>query len=339
MTNTPHGLRRFLRLLAPFLGATLCTAVSGAQRVGESVAQALFEEARLLMLDNRTPEACPKFAESLRLDPALGTLLNLALCHEKQGKTATAYLEYTDAIAQAARESDTERHALAQQRISALEPRVIRLAIRTTFAPPPGIWISLDGTRLGAAALDAALPIDPGTYTIEYGAPGKSSKKVSLSVSEDELRPELALSGLDALPTPKPIPAPAASVGASKRVPTNGASESRRGNTRSLATGAVLGGALAALAFGTFSGIQAGLEWSKRNEHCQGGCDQDAKTFGDSARNLARLSNISFGVGLAAAGAGIYLFATKPQEETRAGIKLNATAEPRRAMLTVGGRL
>ena len=42
----------------------------------------------------RYAEACPLLEESYQLDPAGGTLLNLALCHEATNRTKTAYDEY-----------------------------------------------------------------------------------------------------------------------------------------------------------------------------------------------------------------------------------------------------
>jgi hypothetical protein len=53
---------------------------AGAQGPAASpLAQTLFEEGRALMLKGDAATACPKFAESQRLEPAGGTLLNLAV--------------------------------------------------------------------------------------------------------------------------------------------------------------------------------------------------------------------------------------------------------------------
>ena len=50
-----------------------------AQSTESVLAEGLFREARDLMDAGKVVEACGKFAESYRLDRALGTLINLAV--------------------------------------------------------------------------------------------------------------------------------------------------------------------------------------------------------------------------------------------------------------------
>src|SRR5580692_6130162 len=107
-------LRRPLPLAVAALLAgavTLARSMAGAQpstgAPNVTVADAVFREAQGLLAQGKTHEACEKFAESNRLDPQLGTLLNLAVCHEQEERTATAWSDYDAVVEQARRRGDT----------------------------------------------------------------------------------------------------------------------------------------------------------------------------------------------------------------------------------------
>ena len=67
------------------------------------------------MQAGRFAEACPKFEESMRLDPAIGTLLNLARCYESMGDVPAACQRYAQAEALANAEGQTARAGFAQR--------------------------------------------------------------------------------------------------------------------------------------------------------------------------------------------------------------------------------
>ena len=147
----------------------------------QQLAQALFDEARQLMEAKRYPEACPKLAESQRLDPGGGTLLNLAVCHEKEGKVASAQAEFNDALSLAIRDGRKERQDLARERLAVIDAKVPRVSV--TVAPEAdveGLEVKLDGLVLRRAAWGVAAPVDPGLHRVEATAPGARSWRIDV---------------------------------------------------------------------------------------------------------------------------------------------------------------
>src|SRR5262245_53976641 len=85
-------------------------------------AERLFQEGRALLLEGRFAEACAKLEESQLAEARVGTLLNLAACHERLGLVATAHREYASALTAANQEGLDTRAKLAQERIDQLAP-------------------------------------------------------------------------------------------------------------------------------------------------------------------------------------------------------------------------
>src|SRR5258708_23462705 len=79
--------------------------------------------------------ACSKYGESQRLDPQLGTLLHLADCYEKAGKTASAWASFKDAIEIAARKNAA---GLNEAREKTPRARAATLEAKLSTLPPTG---------------------------------------------------------------------------------------------------------------------------------------------------------------------------------------------------------
>jgi len=162
------------------LGSTAVARADGA----ELAATALFDEARKLMAQHKFAEACPKLAESQRLAPNGGTLINLAECYEHTGQTANAWGAWKDVAARAnsAGRADAEQDAIA--RANALEPLLARLAIVIPAENDvPGLIVKRDGLVVGRAEFGIPIPVDPGEHVIEATAPGKKPWSIQLHVA------------------------------------------------------------------------------------------------------------------------------------------------------------
>ncbi len=158
------------------LGSIGIAPVARAQSAADkAAAEALFDEGKRLRDAKRYSEACPKLADSQRLDPAVGTLLNLALCYKEAGQTASAWSTYREAAAQAASARQADREQLARDEAAALEPKLTKLIIEVApeVAKIQGLEIKRDGAPVPQGLWGVAAPVDPGVRSIDVTAPGK----------------------------------------------------------------------------------------------------------------------------------------------------------------------
>ena len=179
----------------------LAAAVVLAANVGlaDPAAEQLFRDGKQRLKDGKRDEACELFQRSQDLEPKVGTLLNLADCREQQGRIATAWDDFVQARALASQKNDT-RVVEAGKRANALELRLPYMTVEAPAPIVPGLVVTRNGGVVAPAALNTAVPLDPGIYTIEARAPGfvTWSKRVELAESG---RVTIAIPALVADPT------------------------------------------------------------------------------------------------------------------------------------------
>lgn len=150
-------------------------------------AQSLFKEARALVDAGKWAEGCPKFEASLAMFASASTMLNIAKCHEHDGKVASAWDDYNQALTLNRETKGGERRKgleeLARKGVAALEPRLPRLRVVVKGAPP-GLEVLRDGKAIPAAALGEALPADPGPHEIRAAAPGYKPEVRTVTLEE-----------------------------------------------------------------------------------------------------------------------------------------------------------
>jgi len=171
----------------------------------KALATALFKDGRALIAEGRTSEACLKFEESHRLDPSGGTILNLALCHEKEGKLARSWSEFSEAIAFARRDYRADREAEAQEHAAKLEPRLSRL---TVVVPPAaqveGMRVERDGRELAPPSWSLAVPVDGGEHVVRATAPGHVPWSRTIEMASESGAATVEIPALGLMPPPPP---------------------------------------------------------------------------------------------------------------------------------------
>ncbi|MCC6647128.1 MAG: PEGA domain-containing protein [Polyangiaceae bacterium] len=307
-----------------------CAGVVRAQ--SKAAADVLFDDAKALMAERRFAEACPKLAESQRIDPAPGTLVWLADCYEQNGQTATAWSTWREALTAAKAARQAEREALATERIAALQRTLSRISLDVQGASPPGMTIKIDGLVVSPTLWSTPTPFDPGPHVVEASAPGFStfSRRVELAKGAEEritvpplTRASPAPSASTAAPLP-PTPPPAASASPAPAAPPPPprASSLRPVGVAIGATGAlavVAGVALQLGARGMASDAIADCRAHVR-------CNDDDKAKHDRATSRQTLSLIVGGVGAGMMLAGGWLLWQSPSSPAHGRVSITPVA-------------
>jgi len=300
------GLLRRSASVATVFALVVAARAAAAQARDAAGSEWLFREGRALMKKGDLAAACSKLAESLRLDPAVGTLMNLAECEERQGRSASAWQRWATAADQLP--TDDPRRGTALARARALEAVLPRLIVDVADSAPPGLTVTRDGVALGPASLGVPLPVDPGEHLIVASAAGHAARSFHVAIASGQHQTILVEPGAalpppaQARPTAGPAPTPIA-------LSTAPAIQRRRG--RLVGYGLVAGGGVA-LAAGGYFALQALSARREASRSCvaQGGsnrCWSSARAALDRDRRASIAADVSFAAATLATASGLYL--------------------------------
>jgi hypothetical protein len=265
-------------------------------------AQAFYDEARLLLDQGNYSAACSKFEESLRVQRGMSTLFRLSGCHEKLGRTATAWRGYREVEAASEAAGQPERMMLARERAIALEPKLskLRIDVKAVSRAATGLIVRLDGVVLDQEEWGLDRPVDPGNHKVSASSSGKALWSVDVELREPGKLLVVTIPPLSSM----------AATRTEARYPDNG------GGPNKIVV--IIGFSLTAVAAG--SGVAFAIasqgKANERDEFDRGAPKdnpQQFKALEDQRLIFARGSFLSFvGAGITGSATAFYAIFTKP---------------------------
>lgn len=282
----------------------------------EAGAEQLFNQARKLMKQERYEEACAKLEASEELDPAAGTIVNLAVCYRKLGKLASAWSRFRKAADIDKRTGNRKRARFARRAAAKLKKRLPSLVIQLADDSIEGIVVMRNGTVVDSVLFGESVYVDPGEHTIEVTADGYEPYSTTIEAFESELS-TIEIPALEKIPEPvveekpdEPEPLVVPPIASDKGNPGSG----RR--TFGLVTSSL---GVVSLGVGLGLGFSAKSTWDGAFDDglCDVetlACDAEGQAQTDTARQRALLSTILVGAGAAVAVTGLIVYLTAPKK-------------------------
>ncbi|HTV19099.1 MAG TPA: hypothetical protein VMG12_10520 [Polyangiaceae bacterium] len=275
-------------------------AAPATSRADAGVADARFERGRTLMAAGRFAEARDELEASQRAEPATGTLLNLAVCNEELGQTATAREQFLAAEAASLRDGRADRVELARTHLAKLAPLLAYVMLVVPKASRPAqLELRLDDRVVAASGWNVPTPIDPGEHVVVARAPGVAERSFAVHGVAGSVQVVLIDSAAAPAATPALANAPP---------PADARVAAPPSPLRILAW--TLGGAgVASLGAGVYFGARAFSAWDDRERRCPlDVCSDEGRRAQRTAERAAFDANLTVGIGLVAlaTGAGLY---------------------------------
>jgi hypothetical protein len=293
----------------PAAGTAAPAAAANASTDNRAVAEMLFFTARGLMEAGRVAEACAKLGESYRLDAAAGTLLNLAVCHEQEGKIASAWGEFRQALFEARKSNRADREDLCKEHIAVLEPQLPFLTITVPEgAKVKDMEILRNGVALQSGGWGTELPIDPGKVDITSRAPLYLPKTKAITIAKRQ-HMSVSIEKMELAPVVEMV-----------------AADSGWTTKRKVGAGLFIVGVVG-IGVGTYFGVQALNQKAASDDGVTGcpvwfgelRCTPAGADASKKAVTASWISDLGFGAGAIALAAGTYLFVTGNRKEEKPG--------------------
>lgn len=146
-------------------------------------ADRLFNDGRRAADGRDYARACRLFEDSFRLDPAIGTLVNLGDCAEHLGDLERAFIAYR--TAQARMLPDDDRAPRVRERLDHIEAHAAKLTLKLDDAPA-GTAVTLDGAMVDPKS--SPLHVAKGAHVVLVTSVGFGGARYAITLGEGESR-------------------------------------------------------------------------------------------------------------------------------------------------------
>ena len=259
-------------------------------------------QAQELKKKGELQEALTHYQESLRLDPKLATMIELAELEEQLGKLSEARGHWAAARDKAAQVGASTSKQRAEERLAALQTRQPHLTLQLAADAPADTQVLLDGAPLDKATLGTSLLLDPGDHVVLVKAAGHDDAQYAVKLGDGDIQTLPVAVTPKAAPPPPPPPPPKA---APPPKPANEASLSTSsGSTRR--TLGIVAGSVGVVGLGVGAGFWA-VGW------------RDRTNLGPSSDQNLLIGQIGVIGGAALLVTGIVLYVTAPSGDAQTG--------------------
>jgi hypothetical protein len=306
-------------------------------------AETLFKEGKRLMKKGNIAEACKRFEASEKLDPGIGTELNLGDCLDKNHQTASAWAMFIKAAASAKRAGDGKRMNEAKKRSTQLETQLIHLTIDVPEDHrEPGLKIERNDVDIDETLWGQPAPVDPDQYTITAQADGYETFTATISVKTKDRHVEIP--ALDKSPVPVKVEPTPPTEPTHREAPPPPPPPRPETHVRKGPIGLAVFG-VAAIGAGVVLGLRSRSDESAADNACPAnmamslGCiNPNGLSQNSNARTEALFANVGFAVGGAAIVGTVIWWAVAGTSSTADRVSLVPTLDAHHGGLAVIGR-